>query len=80
MIPDIAQVCVGALAIAIGTFLVWKRAKLTRAIADGVRGMYGRLGEKSALKYKPSGLVLPGITFMVIGLIFTINGIARLVA
>lgn len=79
MIPNIAQICVGVLAIAFGTVLIWKRATFTQVIADGVRAMYGRLGEKSALKYKPSGLVLPGITFIVIGLMLAINGIARLV-
>lgn len=68
-------VIIGMVAIVIGIVAIKARKNLTSAIAEGQRASFGRFGETVARQARPSGVVVAGVFFIIIGIAGIVMGL-----
>ncbi|MEX5296640.1 hypothetical protein QYM41_15285 [Kocuria sp. CPCC 205268] len=68
-------VIIGPVAIIIGILIVRFRKSIVSGTAEAQRAMFGRLGEFVASQARPSGALIPGIAFIVIGVAAILMGL-----
>ena len=68
-------VIIGPVAIIIGILIVRYRKSLASGTAEAQRAMFGRFGEFVASQSRPSGALIAGIGFIVIGVAALLMGL-----
>lgn len=68
-------VIIGPVAIIIGILIVRFHKPLASGTAEAQRAAFGRFGEFMASKSRPSGVIVPGIGFIVIGVVAILMGL-----
>ena len=68
-------IIIGPVAIIIGILIVRYRKSLASGTAEAQRAMFGRFGEFVASQSRPSGALIAGIGFIVIGIAAILMGL-----